>query len=419
MVKVFGFVVVFVSIVFGAWWIKSSPPSYIKISPAFALGKVSPQTLAVTANEDVIAKSVTQIALELPGYDEIVLFKDQNFALATGIDGWFWKIDFKTQTAKRFVDAPLMPAGARIAPDNSNIVYFCSSFLYDAVYPQNERVGLYQLNLTNKQITPLVLEVPQVSGIGLAPEVFAIGDGVGLSTPLLKQSTSRPLAFCNDLDVSADGQRIYFTEPFSYENASMGGGGTYREAVSLGQNGLVWLYDFDSYSVSLISKNFTFPDGILVESNEYGEDQSLLIAETVKFQIQRMFISGSRSGQSEIVQKDMPAMPDGLDRDANGNIWVGMIKQRSGTIDWIHKNPWIKQLLLRLPVTMMPVSRETSYMALSENGETVLFYSVHDGSVFTEISVVIPGNNQLYLATVGHDSKGLYSVPYPEALQNE
>jgi len=419
MAKIFGFTAVFLLFLFGLWWVKSSPPAYIKVSQAFAFGEISPQTMAATVNEDVIAASFTQIALELPGYDEVILYEDQDLALATAVDGWFWQIDLKEKTAKRFVDAPLMPAGARIAPDNTNIVYFCSSFLYDTTYPKNERVGLYQLNLANKQITPLVLEVPKVSGIGLAPKVLAMGTGVELSTPLTKQSNSRPLAFCNDLDVSADGKRIYFTEPFSYENASMGGGGTYREAISLGQNGLVWLYDFSSDSVSLISKNFTFPDGILIETNEDGEDESLLIAETVKFQIQRMFISGSRSGQSEIVQKDMPAMPDGLDRDANGNIWIGMIKQRSNTIDWIHKNPWIKHLLLRLPVTMMPVSRETSYMALSPNGETVLFYSVHDGSVFTEISVVIPGSNQLYLATVGHDSKGLYSVPYPKSLQNE
>jgi len=417
--KLIWFILLFVAVFAGVWWVKSTPPDFIKIAPAFELSKSSPELADVTAPSDEIATSFKRIAPNLPGYDEVILFEDQNLALATAIDGWFWQIDLNTGDASRFIDAPLMPAGARRAPNNTNIIYFCSSFLYGETYPNGERVGLYQLDLLNKQISPLVLEVPIVSGIGGEQEVYAQGTGPKLSAPLTASKTSRPLAFCNDLDVSQDGKRIYFTEPFSYENASMGGAGTYREAVSLGQNGLVWSYDFATNEVSLVSQNFTFPDGILVETDSQGNDQSLLVAETVKFQIQRMFLTGKLAGQSKIVQKNLPAMPDGLDRDAEGRIWIGMIKQRSGAIDWIHKNPWIKPFLLRLPDTMMPVSRETSYMALSASGEEILFYSAHDGSVLTEISVIIPGPDQLYVATVGHDSKGLYSVPYPKNMQNQ
>ncbi len=415
--KIVRYVLLAVVVAFVAWWIYAAPPSYIHIGPKLELGAVSPAVKAVTSKEDVIRTSVQNMAPSLPGYDEVILFEDKGIAYATSVDGWIWQIDLGTGTASQFVDVPLMAAGARLAPDNENLLYFCASYLYGASYPKGERVGLYQLNLKTKAVTPLVLEMPKVNSIGGAPMVYAAGTGPVLANPTEASDTSRAFAFCNDLAVSRDGKRIYFTEPFSYANASMGGGGTYREAVSMGQNGLVWRYDLPTNTVSLVAQNFTFPDGILVEDREDGAEQSLLVAETIKFQIQRMFLAGARAGQSEIVQQNLPAMPDGMDRDANGTIWIGMIKQRSSAVDWIHAHPWVKPLLLRLPDTMMPVSRETSYMALSQDGATPLFYSLHDGSVLSEMSVVIPGRDRLFLATVGHEAHGLYSVPYPKGLQ--
>jgi sugar lactone lactonase YvrE len=411
-----GFGVLIILAGFVLWWIYSAPAAFIHIGKPLKLDAPSFAVTKVTSLEDVVKTTSTRIAPSLPGYDEVILFEDEGIAYATGIDGWIWKIDLSAGRASKFVDVPLMAAGARKAPGNADRVYFCASRLYGETYPQSERVGLYQLDLQSKRITPLVLEVPKVDDIGGKPKVYPKNSGPVLNQPLVANDAARPVAFCNDLAVSADGQRIYFTEPFSYGSPSMGGGGTYREAVSLGQNGLVWRYDFAKDAVFLVAQNFSFPDGILVEGNGLEPEQSLLVAETIKFQIQRMFLDGVRAGQNELVQQNLPAMPDGLDRDARGNIWIGMIKQRSDTVDWIHRNPWIKPLLLRLPSTMMPVSRETSYMALSPDAGTPLFYSVHDGSVLSEISVVIPGKDRLFLATVGEDTKGLYRVPYPDGL---
>ena len=196
----------------------------------------------------------------------------------------------------------------------------------------------------------------------------------------------------------------------------MGGGGTFKEALTLGRNGLVWKYDIGSNETSLVSQNFTFPDGVLVETNTQGGEDSILIAETVKFQIVRLFINGVRAGSYETLWENLPAMPDGMDRDSQGRIWVGMLKQRSNAVNWIHENPWIKPLLLRLPSGMMPISLNTSILGLSADAREAIFYSEHDGSRVTDISVVIPGKNHLYLATVGGASKGLYKVPFPEKL---
>ena len=110
-------------------------------------------------------------------------------------------------------------------------------------------------------------------------------------------------------------------------------------------------------------------------------------------------------------------MPDGMDRDSEGRIWIGILKQRSGTIDWIHRSPWIKPFLLRLPAGLMPVSRKTSFLALSADASEALYYTEHDGSVVSDISVVVPGRKELYLAVFNDQSRGLHRVRYPAGLE--
>ena len=403
-------------VVFFAWWTLTTPNKAIKIGEAYSFKSAPRSVVSVTPDQDFILEALLRDISELPPYDEVVLVDDEKRAIVTAVDGWFWEVDLTTGTARQFLDAPLMPAGARLSPVNDRVIYFCSSRLYGVDYPVEDRVGLYQMDIDTKLVTPLVLDVPLVSGMGEAPKVYTAANAPRINNSNLEQHEFREFKFCNDLDVSADGRRIYFTEPFSYGEPSMGGGGTYREAISLGRNGLVWKYDLDTNETSLVSQNFTFPDGVLVETNAEGGEDSILIAETVKFRIVRMFISGDRAGSYETLWENLPAMPDGMDRDSQGRIWVGMLKQRSNAVTWIHNNPWIKPLLLRLPSSVMPISPKTSILGLSADASEAIFYSEHDGSKITDISVVIPGKNHLYLATVGDASRGLYKVPYPAGL---
>jgi len=139
-------------------------------------------------------------------------------------------------------------------------------------------------------------------------------------------ATSRDIAFCNDLDVSRDGRRIYFSEPFAWPGASMGGG-AFREAIALGRNGRLWLVDLERGTVSLVAQDYTFIDGVLLE---YGpkpgaREQSVLVSETVKFRILRLDLDGTRD---EVLWDSLPGLPDGLDRDAQGRVWVGLVKTR-------------------------------------------------------------------------------------------
>jgi hypothetical protein len=344
------------------------------------------------------------------------LQEDRGRAFVTVQDGWIWKLDLNTGEAERFVDAPLMAAGAVQIPGEPDAIAFCASHLHGESYPEGERVGIYRLNLETKEITPILLRVPLPPPAGTPRAgnegiVFTADTENRLAIDAMDDTNSRPIAFANDLAVSSDGKRFYFSEPFAYEGASMGGG-TFGEAISLGNNGLLWAVDTEAQTAALVAQGYHFVDGVLLEEID-GVEQSVIFTETPKFRITRAYLRGERAGEDEVVWDSLPGMPDGMDRDAAGNIWIGLLKKRSGLITWVHANPWIKPLMLRIPPEALPVSLDTAVLALSPDGATPLWYAEHDGSKVPDIAVAIPGKRHVYLANFTRETPGVHRIPNP------
>jgi hypothetical protein len=182
-------------------WCSTAPREELEVAGPVELGAM-PRGLARLAKpEDWLGANVQRGAGNLPGHDDVVVLPDGR-ALASAMDGWIWRIDLAKGRAERFVDVPLMAAGLRAAPDDPDRVYFCASVLYGRSYPPAERVGLYALHVSSRQTEPVVLDVPRDTGASDGPQVFRPDEPAA-------SSGVRPLAFCNDLDVSADGGRIY------------------------------------------------------------------------------------------------------------------------------------------------------------------------------------------------------------------
>ena len=401
------------------WWIVAAPPKYIKISEPIILGDIPPEMAAVKARGDPIAEYMITDLPELPGNDEYVFMDDKGYAYVSCMDGWIWRVDLKANKAEPFVNMPLMPAGMRRVTEDSDYIAVCCSCLYGEKYPDNERVGVYLLNVETKEVSLLFDRVP------IIPEKYTVPAGnhgvvyagpyqtVVLNLSQANEQNSRPAMFCNGVDVSADGNRFYFSEPFPYEGASMGGG-TFHEALAMGKNGRLWCYDREANTMRLIGEGYHFVDGVLLEYKDNSErETSVLVSETIRFQITRLHLSGEKAGQDEIIITNLPGMCDGLSRDEYRNVWGAMLKPRSNLMGWVHANPWAKKILLRIPRDWLPVGKATGILALSPDCSEVLYYTMYEGPKIDNISIVNPYNGRIYFTRFNKEEYGWHYMDNP------
>ncbi|MBW2328626.1 MAG: hypothetical protein JRF04_03250 [Deltaproteobacteria bacterium] len=377
----------------------------------FIIGPVAQSILDVKTKNDYIGETTKTIATNIIGYDDIILREKSGIAYLTGRDGYMWKVDLKTKKAEHFVDVPLMPAGAHQFPGDENIIIItCSRGGGQKTFPKDEHPGVYKLDLTTKTVTPLITRVPKTESVSVQTVYAPTEKRFKLSD--LNDTNSRPIALANDASISADGKRIYFSESYVTDGATMGGMKSLYQMIMLGTTGRMWMLDTENQTVSLIANGFTFTDGVLVEESKSGPEKTVLLADNAKLQIHRIHLSGSKAGQDEIIWKDLPGLVDGFHRDAEGRLWVSIIQVRTPQLVYIHANPEVKPMILKHPQLLAPMNN-TAILVLSPDASKPLWYTEHPQTKVTSIPSAITGTDGVYLANYSAKTPGLHRMDNP------
>ncbi|WP_417564919.1 SMP-30/gluconolactonase/LRE family protein [Marinobacter sp.] len=220
----------------------------------------------------------------------------------------------------------------------------------------------------------------------------------GEITVLAREAEGTPFRFTDDVDIADDG-RIYFTDASSrFEQPD------YRlDLLEMRPHGRLLRYSRKTGKAEALLGNLHFANGVAVSP----DGDSVLVNETWKYRILRYWIRGPRAGQAEVFADNLPGFPDNLAVDDEGRYWVAFPTLRNPQVDAMHRHPWLKDLVAKLPDSLKPAPQEYGLViAFDRNGEVVT--SLHDtqGTHLQEITSVNPHGDYLYFGSLHNDRIG-------------
>jgi hypothetical protein len=401
------------------WWIAAAPRGDISIAPSVRLDPATADVIKAVDRSADFAAGLKHFPSALPGFDDLALL-DGSAALATGGDGRIWTVNLDTHAVEPLLDPPLMAYGIHEVPGDPNHAYFCASRSYGPVQP-GERVGLYRLTIDTRAVEPLVVDVPATDLRNERPIVYADDNP---NAPELRPGSGsrRELLVCDNLEVSADGRRIYFSEPFDYTGASVDD--AVDEAIALAPNGRLWRHDLDTGVTRLIAEGFHFINGVLYDLHEgHPREQSVIVNQTSHFRLTRFYLRGPKAGTAEVVLDGITGMNDGMDRDAAGRIWLALFTEGSAILTRVHAHAWVKPLFMRIPPRLLlREPRRTGVLVLSPDGRTPLYAAMYQGPLLTSIPSAVASPAGVYLANLAlgdrdRQQTGIVRLDWPSSLR--
>ncbi len=215
---------------------------------------------------------------------------------------------------------------------------------------------------------------------------------------LSTQANGVPFRCTNDLDIAADGT-FYFTDASSKFLLS----DHKIDIIEHQTNGRLLAYDPKAKTTRVVLSDLQFANGVAV-----SPDQSfVLVVETGKYRVHRVWLSGPKQSQSEIFIDNLPGFPDGISSNGKDRFWLALVTPRDATFDKLLPHAFLRKSILRLPVFLQPAAKRYSFvLGLDANGRVV--ENLQDGSkdCYAQIANVVEHDSYLYFGSIGEGAIG-------------
>lgn len=285
------------------------------------------------------------------------------------------------------------------------IVSFSASKLQ---LPENPRTTPFAL-VANTRGRPL--------GMVLHPEGFlVVADAVkgllkvdlqGRVDVLSTESDGVPFRFVDDVAVSADGRKAYFSDASS----KFGLKDVVLDVVEHGGHGRLLEYDFQTGKTRTLLSGLQFANGVTMSP----QGDYVLVTETAAYKITRYWLKGEKAGTSDTFVDGLPGFPDNIRTDSRGNYWLAIPSLRDPLVDSLADKPAVRKAMAKLlNHVQFPVKPYAMALAFDGQGQVVANLQAEKaGGYYYYVTQVTPVGGTLFLGSV--HINGIASLANPLA----
>lgn len=202
--------------------------------------------------------------------------------------------------------------------------------------------------------------------------VLIVDPSTGSVEPVLAEVGGRPMRFCNNAAVAADG--TFFVSDSSTVHPIEE---WKAEMVEFTRTGRLLRHRPDG-QVDVVLDGLAFANGVALA----GDESFVAVAETAARTVVRLWLTGPRAGTRDFLVENLPGYPDNIARGSDGLIWVTIASPRDPLVERLQRGPhWLRRQVTRIPDPLQPAPKRTiRVQAYDAAGQLVHDLPVNDAA---------------------------------------
>lgn len=193
--------------------------------------------------------------------------------------------------------------------------------------------------------------------------LLRVHPATGAVEVLLDRVDGRPMRFCNNAAVAADG-----TIWFSDSSLHFGVERWKDDFVQHTRTGRLLRRDPDG-SVTVVLTGLAFANGVALAADE----SYVAVAETRGRTVVRLWLTGSRAGERDHLVSGLPGYPDNISRGSDGLVWVTIASPVDSLVERLGSAPMaLRRAVTRIPEALQPKPKQSiRVQAYADDGHLV------------------------------------------------
>ena len=217
-------------------------------------------------------------------------------------------------------------------------------------------------------------------------------DALGKVAVLTTTCADTKLGFTDDLDVAADGT-VYFTDA----SVKYGVKHWKLDIMESRPNGRLCTWDPKTYQTKQVLGEMYFANGVAIDP----EQQFVLVNETSRYRVRKVWIAGDKAGQNEMLIENLPGFPDNISTGTKGVFWIAIGSPRNAPLDAMAGAPFLRKVTMRLPEALQPQPEKTARaIGVDEDGKVVADLFDPNGEKVFLVTAVVERKGQLYFGSL-------------------